>query len=378
MPSASCRADTARKVASMLPDRTAPIAVSASKSVTTSSSVWGCAWWKPRSRAAGAIRLLITSTRSARRPGRTEETARSSACRSSRACGRNACPSTVSSAPRAVRVNSRTPRSFSSAAIRLETACWVIESSAAASENCPASLTATKVRTASRSTPTDPSPTTRRCGSPARRLFARQAPASLCSWVWAGSSGGSGRRMRSARSARGSRSMRSRCSPSWSCTPGRARCRCWRPPGWPWERWSRCRYLDRDRARAAARRGRVRPVRPGDDRAGQRGQLPAVGGRDPRHWRERAASGPGRRRAAAHPRPARRVAVHPGPRRAAPAVLQHDRGRRPDPGPGAIARGAHAGPSALRALAVRPGLRRPLPGRPARRGRSPPMPPSRP
>jgi hypothetical protein len=56
----------------------------------------------------------------------------------SRACGRNACPSTVSWAPRAVRVNSRTRRSFSSAAMRLETACWVIDSSTAASENWPA------------------------------------------------------------------------------------------------------------------------------------------------------------------------------------------------------------------------------------------------
>jgi hypothetical protein len=160
----------------MAPDRTAAMAVSASNSVTTSSPVSGCARWKPRSSTAGAMRLLITSTRSARRPGRTEAAARSCACRSSRACGRNARPSTVSSAPRAVRVNSHTPRSFSSAAIRLETACWVIESSAAASENCPASLTATNVRTAWRSTPTDPSPTTPRCGSPARRLFARWPP----------------------------------------------------------------------------------------------------------------------------------------------------------------------------------------------------------
>ncbi|CAM5467399.1 hypothetical protein SGLAM104S_07589 [Streptomyces glaucescens] len=57
----------------------------------------------------------------------------------------------VSWAPRGVRVNSRTPRLRSSAAMRLETACWVTASSAAASWNCPASAAATKVRTVSRS-----------------------------------------------------------------------------------------------------------------------------------------------------------------------------------------------------------------------------------
>ena len=46
----------------------------------------------------------------------------------------------------------RTPRPRSSAAIRLETACWVSASSAAARWNWPASATATKVLTASRST----------------------------------------------------------------------------------------------------------------------------------------------------------------------------------------------------------------------------------
>ncbi len=53
-------------------------------------------------------------------------------------------------APRAVRVNSRTPRLRSSAAMRLETACWVTASSAAASWNWPASAATTKVRTESR------------------------------------------------------------------------------------------------------------------------------------------------------------------------------------------------------------------------------------
>ena len=59
----------------------------------------------------------------------------------------------VSWAPPAVRVNRRTPRSFSSAARRLETACWVIAEVAAASWNCPSSATATKVRTASKFMP---------------------------------------------------------------------------------------------------------------------------------------------------------------------------------------------------------------------------------
>ncbi|EFL37433.1 transmembrane efflux protein, partial [Streptomyces griseoflavus Tu4000] len=57
----------------------------------------------------------------------------------------------LSSAPREVRVNNRTPRPRSSAAMRLETACWVTASSSAASWNRPASAAATKVRTLSRS-----------------------------------------------------------------------------------------------------------------------------------------------------------------------------------------------------------------------------------
>lgn len=52
-----------------------------------------------------------------------------------------------------VRVNSRAPSSFSSAATRFDTACWVTASRSAASWNRPASATATKVRTASRSMP---------------------------------------------------------------------------------------------------------------------------------------------------------------------------------------------------------------------------------
>ena len=62
----------------------------------------------------------------------------------------------------------------------------------------------------------------------------------------------------------------------------------------------------------------------------------AIGGREPQ---------PVRRGAAAAGRgPARRVAVHPGPPGAAPAVLQHAAGQRPDHGDRAAARRAHARP----------------------------------
>jgi hypothetical protein len=94
----------------------------------------------------------MTSTRSGRRSGRTDANARSSARSSSRACGRNAWPSMVRWVPRAVRVRSRTPTAFSNAATRLDTACGVMSRSSAASANRPVSTTATKVRTASRST----------------------------------------------------------------------------------------------------------------------------------------------------------------------------------------------------------------------------------
>jgi hypothetical protein len=49
--------------------------------------------------------------------------------------------------------------------------------------------------------------------------------------------------------------------------------------------------LDLDRGRAAARRRGDRAVRPGDDGAGRRGQLPALGGRDSRGRREGATPG---------------------------------------------------------------------------------------
>ena len=69
--------------------------------VTTSSSVPGCARWKSAQEQTGWGRAAARSrsTRSARRPGRTEAAARSAVWRRSRACGRNACPSMVSWAP---------------------------------------------------------------------------------------------------------------------------------------------------------------------------------------------------------------------------------------------------------------------------------------
>jgi hypothetical protein len=87
---------------------------------------------------------LRMSIRSARRPGRTVASARSATRRSSRACGRKAWPSIVSCAPRADRVNSRTPRSFSSTAMRLETPCCVTDKETAASWNWPASARGNK------------------------------------------------------------------------------------------------------------------------------------------------------------------------------------------------------------------------------------------
>lgn len=143
---------TARKVASMAPSRRAVTAVSTSNSVTTSSAISGCARWKCCTSPPVAARRPTTSTRSARSPGRTAAVARSSARSRTRACGSRACPSMVSSAPRGVRTSSRTPRSFSSAAIRLDTACWVRARSTAAFWNCPESAIATKARTALRST----------------------------------------------------------------------------------------------------------------------------------------------------------------------------------------------------------------------------------
>src|SRR5580704_17745924 len=149
--------------------------------------------------------------RRARRPGRTDASARAATRRSSRACGRNAWPSMVSWTPRAVRVNRRTSRSFSSAAMRLEAACWVTDSAAAASANWPASAAATKVRTASISTrqtlPTQLSVVARRyvncllCASSTcldrtgqrrvvarwevRSLMARRSMGRQFGWLWA-------------------------------------------------------------------------------------------------------------------------------------------------------------------------------------------------
>lgn len=141
-----------RNVASTVPVRTASTAVSSSCNVTTSSSTSGWTRWKSCNSVPAGPRRPITSTRNARLPGRTAAVARATAVSTSRACGRNACPSAVSRAPLGVRVNSRVPSVASSDATRLDTACCDTPSSCAASWNCPCSATATNVRTASRST----------------------------------------------------------------------------------------------------------------------------------------------------------------------------------------------------------------------------------
>lgn len=80
-------------------------------------------------------------------------------------------PSSVSSTPRAVRVNNRTSSSRSRVAIRFDTACCVTPSSSAACCSCPSSAARTNDRTASvcidpaYMCPTDG------CGSPWSRLF---------------------------------------------------------------------------------------------------------------------------------------------------------------------------------------------------------------
>ena len=104
--------------------------------------------------------------------------------------------------------------------------------------------------------------------------------------------------------------------------------------------------LERDRGRAAAGRRRDRPVRPGDDDGGRRGQLPALGAGHPRD-RRRAEPLPARTGGppAAGRRPARRLAPHPRPPGAAPAVPQRAARQRPDHGHRAAAGRAPARPS---------------------------------
>ena len=85
----------------------------------------------------------------------------------------------------------------------------------------------------------------------------------------------------------------------------------------------------------------------------------AIGGSEPHPARAGATPG-------ARGRGARGLAVHPGPPQAAPAVLQHRPGQRPDHGDVAAGRRPHARPPRLRALAVRPRVRSALRRRPAR------------
>jgi hypothetical protein len=128
------------------------------------------------------------------------------------------------------------------------------------------------------------------------------------------------------------------------------------------ERAVRVHDLDRHRARTAARRGRDRAVRSGDDHGGRCGQLPALGRRNPRDRREGAAACANQCTTAPSRRAARRVAVHTDPPGAAPAVLQHDPGQRPNHGDLAAARRPHARPPRVRTLAVRPRVRTPCVG----------------
>ena len=352
-----------------------------------------------------------TSTRRLRRPGRTEAAARSAASRSSRACGRKAWPSAVSSTP--ARHADEQPRAelLSRAATRLETACWVIDRPSAASENWPRRRR--RRRCARSRGPRLMYRTTARCDAPAIRLFAPPAGGPLLiagvktqGGRWGGSSGGCGRPTRSARSAPGSAFgafpliaiLVLHAGPgqvSLLAAAGLAVGAAVAVPLGPWVEFRRKRPvmiamdlsrfaavlsipvayalgwlsfaqllvvsvvsgaadiafkaasgaylktlvpaedllvaeravgvddLDRHRARAAARRRGDRAVRPGDDRAGRRGQLPAVGDGHPRYRRRRAAPARPGARGCAAARPARRMAAYPDPPGAAPAVPQH-------------------------------------------------------
>lgn len=99
------------------------------------------------------MRRLRTSTRNGRLPGLTARSACSTAVRTFLACGRKTCPSRLSREPRELRTTSVTATCLSRAAIRLETACWLIPSSSAAAWNWPTPATTTNVRSASTSTP---------------------------------------------------------------------------------------------------------------------------------------------------------------------------------------------------------------------------------
>ena len=456
---------TARKDASIVPDRmaaTAVVDVEQRHDVELDLGVRAVEVAQQARRREP--REAITSTRSGRRPGRTDATAALGDAQQLAGVGQERLPVDGELRRRAaVRVNSRTPRSRSSAAMRLETACWVIASSAAASWNCPASAAATKVRTASRSTPTTLVHNAG-CGSPADRLFdlrlaarfdltgqrrfvrvgCRGALSMAGSRRWGGGSGGCGRRTRSARSARGSAFgafpliaiLVLHAGPaevSALAAAGLAVGAVVAVPLGPWvefrrkrpvmiamdltrfaalmsvpaayalgrlsfaqllvvsvvvaaadiafnaasgaylkalvraggparrERAVRVHDLDRHRARTAARRGRDRAVRPGDDRGGRRGQLPALG-------RGASARSAAASRARCAPERTgrgcgagdlldgwRHILTHPALR---PLFLNTVAGQRPDHGHRAAARRAHARRPRVRALAVRPRVRR--------------------
>lgn len=95
---------TARKDASTAPDRRAATAVSMSNSISASSSISGCAWWKPRIRPNCALHEVITSTRNGRWPVRMDADALGKAQQLARVGQEHACPAMVSSASYAVRV----------------------------------------------------------------------------------------------------------------------------------------------------------------------------------------------------------------------------------------------------------------------------------
>ena len=215
--------------------------------VTTSSSVPGCARWKSRSRAAGASRRPITSTRSARRPGRTDAAARTSAWRRSRACGRNACPSMVSWAPRAAR---RAGPGVGAVG------CGAGGGGGGGGAAWPVGGVPPQAAGDGGDGP-DP---VRRADERPRRVRARQAQLRPAP-------GGVGHRRRGQDRLPGSQ----RRLPEGACAAGGPARR---------ERAVRVHDLDRHHGRTAARRGRHRAVRPGDNRAGRCRQLPALGRRD--------------------------------------------------------------------------------------------------
>ena len=105
---------------------------------------------------AGGWRSPQTSTRSGSGGvPRASAAARSATSSTSRAPGRKRSPAAVSTTPPRRR-SSSCPSAASSRATRLDSACWVRSSDAAARPKCPWSTTATKARTCARSRSTSP------------------------------------------------------------------------------------------------------------------------------------------------------------------------------------------------------------------------------